>query len=185
MARGQTAAVTAVSGGRQALLLLRPRGAEGSLSPAAAGSSRDRRPPLAPARRCLGDWQRPAAPPGPRAAVTAVNGRAGWWRRRVGGTGRENRRRCGERGENWQGEGGAEGSGGGMRGESGGGVTSPGPVTSAVTSPAPGSPVTWGDRDLQGVRCSPQPAWELSVGASITTGFPLPEGLNWLVFIDL
>ncbi|XP_063181913.1 mitochondrial calcium uniporter regulator 1 [Chroicocephalus ridibundus] len=97
MARGQTAAVTAVSGGRQALLLLRPRGAEGSLSPAAAGSSRDRRAPLAPARRCLGDWQRPAAPPGPRAAVTAVNGRAGWWRRRVGGTGRENRRRCGER----------------------------------------------------------------------------------------
>ncbi|KAM6373626.1 mitochondrial calcium uniporter regulator 1 isoform 5-T5 [Alca torda] len=97
MARGQAAAATAVSGGRRALLLLRPRGAEGSLPLAAAGSSRDRRAPLAPARRCLGDWQRPAAPPGPRAAVTAVNGRAGWWRRRVGGTGRESRRRCGER----------------------------------------------------------------------------------------
>ncbi|KAM9303217.1 mitochondrial calcium uniporter regulator 1 [Morus bassanus] len=97
MARGQAAAVTAVSGGRRALLLWRPRGADGALPPAAAAAARDRHAPLSPARRCLGDWQRPAAPPGRgAAAVTAVNGSAGWGRR-VGGTGRESRRRCGER----------------------------------------------------------------------------------------
>ncbi|XP_074998886.1 mitochondrial calcium uniporter regulator 1 isoform X1 [Calonectris borealis] len=95
MARGQAAAATAVSGGRRALLLLRPRGADGALPPAAAASG-DRRAPPSPARRCLGDWQRPAAPPGSGTAVTAVNGSAGWGRR-VGGTGRESRRRCGER----------------------------------------------------------------------------------------
>ncbi|XP_076186715.1 mitochondrial calcium uniporter regulator 1 isoform X1 [Aptenodytes patagonicus] len=93
MARGQAA--TAVSGGRRALLLLRPRGADGALPPAAA-ASRDRCTPPSPARRCHGDWQRPAAPPGSGAAVTAVNGSAGWGRH-VGGTGRESRRRCGER----------------------------------------------------------------------------------------
>ncbi|XP_050747209.1 mitochondrial calcium uniporter regulator 1 [Gymnogyps californianus] len=89
MARGQAA--TAVSGGRRALLLLRPRGADGALPPVAA-ASRDRCAPPSPARRCLGDWQRPAAPPG---CGAAVNGSAGWGRR-VGGTGRESRR-CGER----------------------------------------------------------------------------------------
>ncbi|XP_068252954.1 mitochondrial calcium uniporter regulator 1 [Nyctibius grandis] len=93
MARGQAA----VSGGRRALLLLllRPRGADGALPPAAAAAaSRDRRAPPSPARRCLGDWQRPAAPAGPGAAV---NGSAGWGRR-VGGSGRESRRqRRGER----------------------------------------------------------------------------------------
>uniref|UniRef100_A0A8C3KE63 Mitochondrial calcium uniporter regulator 1 n=1 Tax=Calidris pygmaea TaxID=425635 RepID=A0A8C3KE63_9CHAR len=100
MARGQAAAAaaaTAMSGGRRALLLLRPRGAGGALPPAGPGSSRDRRAPLPPARRCLGDWQRPAAPPGPRAALRAGNGGAGWGRR-VGQSGRERRRRrCGER----------------------------------------------------------------------------------------
>ncbi|XP_049679836.1 mitochondrial calcium uniporter regulator 1 [Accipiter gentilis] len=95
MARGQAAAATAVSGGRRALLLLRPRGADGAFPPAAAAASRDGRAPPSPARRCLGDWQRPAAPPGSGAAVTAVNGSAGWGGR-VGGTGRESRRR-GER----------------------------------------------------------------------------------------
>ncbi|XP_054674014.1 mitochondrial calcium uniporter regulator 1 [Grus americana] len=86
MARGQAAAATAVSGGRRALLLLlRPRGADGALPPVAA-ASRGRRAPPSPARRCLGDWQRPA--------TTSVNGSAGWGRR-VGGTGRESR--CGER----------------------------------------------------------------------------------------
>ncbi|KAM9285949.1 mitochondrial calcium uniporter regulator 1 [Cariama cristata] len=94
MARGQAAAATAVSGGRRALLLLRPRGADGALPPAAAAASRDRRAPSSPVRRCLADWQRPAAPPGFGAAVTAVNGSVGWGRR-VGGTGRESR--CGER----------------------------------------------------------------------------------------
>ncbi|XP_029897737.1 mitochondrial calcium uniporter regulator 1 [Aquila chrysaetos chrysaetos] len=90
MARGQAAAATAVSGGRRALLLLRPRGADGALPPAAAAAaaSRDGRAPPSPARRCLGDWQRPAAPPGSGAAVTAVNGSAGWG-------GRVSRRRCG------------------------------------------------------------------------------------------
>ncbi|XP_075349901.1 mitochondrial calcium uniporter regulator 1 isoform X2 [Mycteria americana] len=91
MARGQAAAATAVSGGRRALLLLLwPRGADGALPPAA---SRDGRAPSSPARRCLGDWQRPAAPPASGAAVT---GSAGWGRR-VGATARESRRRCGER----------------------------------------------------------------------------------------
>ncbi|KAM7122437.1 mitochondrial calcium uniporter regulator 1 isoform 2-T2 [Ciconia maguari] len=94
MARGQAAAATAVSGGRRALLLLRPRGADGALPPAAV--SRDGRAPSSPARRCLGDWQRPAAPPASGAAVTAVNGSAGWGRR-VGATARESRRRYGER----------------------------------------------------------------------------------------
>ncbi|KAM6444906.1 mitochondrial calcium uniporter regulator 1 isoform 2-T3 [Rhynochetos jubatus] len=92
MARAQAAAATAVSGGRRALLLLlRPRGGEGAVPPAAAAASRDRRAPPSPARRCLGDWQRPAAPSGSGAAV---NGSAGGWGR-VGGTGRESR--CGER----------------------------------------------------------------------------------------
>ncbi|XP_064299723.1 mitochondrial calcium uniporter regulator 1 [Phalacrocorax carbo] len=96
MARGQAAAVTAVSGGRRALLLWRPRGADGTFPPAAA-AARDRHAPPSPARRCLGDWQRPAAPPGRgAAAVTAVNGSAGSGRR-VGRTGRESRQRCGER----------------------------------------------------------------------------------------
>ncbi|XP_074002624.1 mitochondrial calcium uniporter regulator 1 [Numenius arquata] len=86
-----------MSGGRRALQLLRPRGADGALPPAGSGSSRDRRAPPSPACRCLGHWQRPAAPPGPRAALRAVNGRAGWGRR-PGQSGRESRwRRCGER----------------------------------------------------------------------------------------
>ncbi|XP_059671646.1 mitochondrial calcium uniporter regulator 1 [Gavia stellata] len=94
MARGQAAAATAVSGGRRALLLLRPRGADGALPPAASGG---RRAPPSPARRCLGDWQRLAAPPASGVAVTAVTGSAAA-RRGVGGTGRESRRRrCGER----------------------------------------------------------------------------------------
>ncbi|XP_074685156.1 mitochondrial calcium uniporter regulator 1 isoform X1 [Strix aluco] len=96
MAGGRAA--TAVSGGRRALLLLLlpgPRGADGALPLVSAAASRDRRAPHSPARRCLGDWQRPAALPRAGAAVTAVNGSAGWGRR-VGGTGRESRR-CGER----------------------------------------------------------------------------------------
>ncbi|XP_061850958.1 mitochondrial calcium uniporter regulator 1 isoform X2 [Colius striatus] len=57
MARGQAA----VSGGRRALLLLlRPRGADVSLPAGAPAASRDGRAPP-PARRCLGDWQRPTA----------------------------------------------------------------------------------------------------------------------------
>ncbi|KAM6135286.1 mitochondrial calcium uniporter regulator 1 [Pterocles gutturalis] len=75
----------AVSGGRRAmLLLLRPRGADGDPPPAAA--SRDRRASPSPACRRLGDWQRPAAPPGSGAAV---NGSAAWG---GGGGGR-----CGKR----------------------------------------------------------------------------------------
>lgn len=125
MARGQAAAATAVSGGRRVLLLLRPRGADGALPPAAAAASCD--------RRCLGDWQRPAAPPGPGAAVTAVNGGAGWGRR-VGGTGRESRRRCGERGESGEAE---EEEGGGAAGEGGAGchLTRPGHLTRHLTRP--------------------------------------------------
>ncbi|KAM6282586.1 mitochondrial calcium uniporter regulator 1 isoform 2-T2 [Porphyrio hochstetteri] len=89
MARGQAAAAaTAVSGGRRALLLLRPRGADGALPPAAASS--DRRAPLSPARRGLGDWQRPAT-----ALGAGASGPAGWGRR-FGGSGRESR--GGERG---------------------------------------------------------------------------------------
>ncbi|XP_051466304.1 LOW QUALITY PROTEIN: mitochondrial calcium uniporter regulator 1 [Apus apus] len=86
MARGQAAAATAVSGGRRALLLLlRQCGADGALPPAAA--ARDGRAPPRPARRCLGDWQRPA---GPGAAVTAVTAVGGG-----GGSGRERRRQRG------------------------------------------------------------------------------------------
>ncbi|XP_064908409.1 mitochondrial calcium uniporter regulator 1 isoform X6 [Columba livia] len=85
MARGQAA----VSGGRRALLLLPPRGADGALPPAAA--SRDRRGPPSPARRCLGDWHRPAVAPGSGAAG---NGSAAWGRR-PGGTCGESR--CGQR----------------------------------------------------------------------------------------
>ncbi|XP_064017080.1 mitochondrial calcium uniporter regulator 1 isoform X2 [Pogoniulus pusillus] len=89
MARGQAAAATAVSGGRRALLLLWPRGADGALPPAAAAASRE--------RRCLGGWQRLAAPPGSRAAGTALNGSAGWGRH-GGGTGGDScRRRTGKR----------------------------------------------------------------------------------------
>ncbi|XP_054020328.1 mitochondrial calcium uniporter regulator 1 [Dryobates pubescens] len=83
MARGQAAAASAVSGGRRVLLLLRPRGADGALPSAAA--PRDRSVPPSPVRRCLGDWQGLAGPPGSRAVVTAVSGSAGWGRR-VGGT---------------------------------------------------------------------------------------------------
>ncbi|XP_037235253.1 mitochondrial calcium uniporter regulator 1 isoform X1 [Falco rusticolus] len=88
MARGQAAA--AVSGGRRALLLLRSRCADGALPPVAA-ASRDGRAAPSPARRRLSEWQRPAAPRGPAAAVTGSEG----WGRRVGGAGRESR--CGER----------------------------------------------------------------------------------------
>ncbi|XP_071592476.1 mitochondrial calcium uniporter regulator 1 isoform X2 [Heliangelus exortis] len=95
MARGQAAAATAVNGGRRALLLLLR--SDGATPPAAAAAaSCDSRAPLSPGRRCLGDWQRPAASPGSGAAVTAVNGHAGWGRR--GGSGREScRHRGGER----------------------------------------------------------------------------------------
>ncbi|KAM6349448.1 mitochondrial calcium uniporter regulator 1 [Podargus strigoides] len=82
MARAQAA--TAVSGGRRALLLLRPRGADGALPPAAAApaaASPDPRALPSPARRCLGDWQRPAAPP---ARGVAMNGGTGWESRRCG-----------------------------------------------------------------------------------------------------
>ncbi|KAM9022369.1 mitochondrial calcium uniporter regulator 1 [Ara ararauna] len=77
MAKGRAA----VSGGRRALLLLpwRPRGSRGAVS-------RDCRAPPSPVCRRLGDWQRPAAPRGCGAAVTAVNGSEG----------RDSR--CGERG---------------------------------------------------------------------------------------
>ncbi|XP_030332796.1 mitochondrial calcium uniporter regulator 1 [Strigops habroptila] len=92
MAKGQAAVTAAVSGGRRALLLLPlplpPRGARGA-------AYRDCRAPPSPVRRCLGGWQRPAAPPGCGAAVTVVNGSAGRGRR-LGETGRESR--GGERG---------------------------------------------------------------------------------------
>ncbi|XP_068016927.1 mitochondrial calcium uniporter regulator 1 [Melanerpes formicivorus] len=96
MARGQAAAASAVSGGRRVLLLLRPRGADGALPSAAA--PRDRSAPPSPVRRCLGDWQGLAGPPGSRAVVTAVSGSLGWGRR-VGGTCADSccRRRSGER----------------------------------------------------------------------------------------
>ncbi|KAM9387028.1 mitochondrial calcium uniporter regulator 1 [Phaethornis superciliosus] len=94
MARGQAAAATAVNGGRRALLLLlRSDGATppAAAAAAAAAASRDSRAPLSPGRRCLGDWQRP----GSGAAVTSVNGHAGWGKR---GSGREScRHRGGER----------------------------------------------------------------------------------------
>ncbi|XP_071660703.1 mitochondrial calcium uniporter regulator 1 isoform X3 [Patagioenas fasciata] len=90
MARGQAAA--AVSGGRRALLLL-PRGADGALPPAAAAAaSRDRRATPSPARRCLGDWHRPAVAPGSGAAGSG----SAAWGRRPGGTCGESR--CGQRG---------------------------------------------------------------------------------------
>ncbi|XP_071660702.1 mitochondrial calcium uniporter regulator 1 isoform X2 [Patagioenas fasciata] len=89
MARGQAAA--AVSGGRRALLLL-PRGADGALPPAAAAAaSRDRRATPSPARRCLGDWHRPAVAPGSGAAGSG----SAAWGRRPGGTCGESR--CGQR----------------------------------------------------------------------------------------
>ncbi|KAM9228354.1 mitochondrial calcium uniporter regulator 1 [Leptosomus discolor] len=95
MARGQAAA--AVSGGKRALLLLRPRGGDGALPFAAAAASRDRRAPPSPARHCLGDWQRSATPAGGGGAATALGGGAGRGRAVSGAGPERSRRRCGER----------------------------------------------------------------------------------------